>query len=52
MAKQLMRRTPEPVGDRIEIESQEFSARLSSDEFKEAASAFMARRKPDFSKFE
>jgi len=33
------------------VEGKAFSARLSSEEFTEAASAFMARRKPDFSKF-
>lgn len=52
MAKKLMRRTAEPVSDRMDIESQEFSARLSSEEFTEAANAFMSRRKPDFSKFD
>jgi len=51
-AKALMRRKPEPVEERIAAEGKEFSARLSSEEFTEAASAFMARRKPDFSKFE
>lgn len=52
MAKELMRRLPEPVEKRIEAEGKEFSARLSSAEFTEAATAFMTRRKPDFSKFE
>jgi len=50
-AKALMRRLPEPVADRMGVEGKAFSARLSSDEFTEAASAFMSRRKPDFSKF-
>jgi enoyl-CoA hydratase/carnithine racemase len=52
MAKALMRRLPEPIPERIAVEGKEFSARLSSEEFTEAASAFMSRRKPDFSKFE
>jgi len=50
-AKALMRRLPEPVAERMGVEGKAFSARLSSEEFTEAASAFMARRKPDFSKF-
>ena len=50
-AKNLMRRLPEPVSERMRVESKAFSARLSSEEFTEAASAFMAGRKPDFSKF-
>ncbi|NNC38603.1 MAG: enoyl-CoA hydratase [Acidimicrobiales bacterium] len=50
-AKRLMRRLPEPVADRMAVEGKAFSARLSSEEFTEAASAFMSRRKPDFSKF-
>lgn len=52
LAKSLMRSAPEPLSDRMARESREFSARLSSEEFIEAASAFMARRKPDFSRFE
>lgn len=50
-AKKLMRRPPEPIVERMSVEGKAFSARLSSEEFTEAASAFMARRKPDFSKF-
>ncbi|PHR94456.1 MAG: enoyl-CoA hydratase [Robiginitomaculum sp.] len=52
MAKALMRRAPESLTERMDVEGREFSARLSSEEFIEAASAFMSRRKPDFSKFE
>lgn len=50
--KTLMQRAPDGVHERMKCESQEFSARLSSEEFIEAATAFMSRRKPDFSKFE
>jgi enoyl-CoA hydratase/carnithine racemase len=50
-AKNLMRRPPEPIVERMNAEGKAFSARLSSEEFTEAASAFMARRKPDFTKF-
>lgn len=50
-SKGLMKRQSEDIPTRIATEGAEFSARLSSEEFTEAASAFMARRKPDFSKF-
>lgn len=50
-AKALMTAEPEPVGDRIVREGGIFADMLQSPEFAEAATAFMERRKPDFSKF-
>ena len=50
-AKSLMRRPTESAAERMSVEGEAFSARLSSEEFTEAASAFMARRKPNFSSF-
>jgi len=50
-AKALMRRAPEALMDRIGIENSLFGELLRSEEFTEAATAFMERRKPDFSKF-
>ncbi|PHR61670.1 MAG: enoyl-CoA hydratase [Robiginitomaculum sp.] len=52
LSKSLMLRPAEDIRDRMEYESTQFSARLSSEEFTEAAAAFLSRRKPDFSKFE
>ena len=50
-AKALMRRQAEPLSERIDMESSLFGELLRSEEFTEAATAFMERRKPDFSKF-
>lgn len=50
-AKKLINTAPEGLSDRIEREGALFAAQLGSDEFKEAATAFMERRAPDFSKF-
>jgi enoyl-CoA hydratase/carnithine racemase len=49
-AKALMRRTPEPVDERIALEGRQFAEQLRSPEFAEAAAAFMERRTPDFDK--
>ena len=38
--------------DRIVAEGSVFAELLASDEFKEAAAAFMEKRKPDFSRFD
>ena len=40
------------VGQRIKLESEQFGKRLASPEAKEAFSAFLEKRKPDFSKFD
>ena len=50
-AKALMREPAEPLEERMKREGASFAAMLKSDEFKEAATAFMERRAPDFSKF-
>jgi enoyl-CoA hydratase/carnithine racemase len=50
-AKALMRRPEDDLRERIKIEGTLFAELLQSDEFKEAATAFMERRKPDFAKF-
>jgi enoyl-CoA hydratase/carnithine racemase len=50
--KQLMRREPGPIADRLEVELYEFGLALKSPESREALSAFMERRAPDFSKFD
>lgn len=50
-AKALMASEPEAVSDRIGREGGIFAEMLQSPEFAEAATAFMERRKPDFSKF-
>lgn len=49
-AKALMRRNPDPLEDRINLEGRQFAERLRSPEFAEAAAAFMERRAPDFDK--
>ena len=46
-----MRRPTEAINDRINLEGGMFAELLRSPEFTEAATAFMERRKPDFSKF-
>ncbi|MGX6647010.1 enoyl-CoA hydratase [Maricaulaceae bacterium MS644] len=50
-AKMLINQPAEDLSDRIEREGALFAGQLGSDEFKEAATAFMERRAPDFSKF-
>lgn len=50
-AKALINAEPESVDARILKEGQLFAEMLQSPEFAEAATAFMERRKPDFSKF-
>ncbi|MFW5661728.1 MAG: enoyl-CoA hydratase [Oceanicaulis sp.] len=50
-AKRLITRQPEPLQARIVREGELFAGQLGSDEFREAATAFMERRAPDFSKF-
>ena len=50
--KRLLRRVDAAaVEQAIAIEAQTFSERLSSAEAKEAFTAFLQKRKPDFSKF-
>jgi enoyl-CoA hydratase/carnithine racemase len=49
-AKSLMRRPPEDLGQRISTEGGLFAELLRSDEFAEAANAFLERRKPNFEK--
>ena len=50
-AKALMVAEPESLSERINREGGIFADMLQSPEFAEAATAFMERRKPDFSKF-
>lgn len=51
-SKRLMRRTRTPVVlEAIEAETEVFAAQLSRPEAKEAFSAFLQKRKPDFSQF-
>ncbi len=50
-AKKLINTPPEDLTARIEREGGLFAEQLRSDEFKEAATAFMERRAPDFSRF-
>ena len=50
-AKALMSSEPDSISDRINREGGIFAEMLQSPEFAEAATAFMERRKPDFSKF-
>nr|XP_061812154.1 1,2-epoxyphenylacetyl-CoA isomerase-like [Nerophis lumbriciformis] len=49
--KALLRRNVEQVPERMKEEMEYFAKALNGDEFKEAATAFMAKRKPDFSRF-
>jgi 1,4-dihydroxy-2-naphthoyl-CoA synthase len=49
-AKMLINLPPEDIKDRIVREGGLFAEQLRTDEFKEAATAFMERRAPDFSK--
>ena len=50
-AKELITMAPDDLMIRIKVEGGAFADMLRSDEFKEAATAFMERRAPDFSKF-
>lgn len=50
-AKALLQSPPEDLYDRITREGKMFADMLQSEEFKEAATAFMERRDPDFSRF-
>jgi enoyl-CoA hydratase/carnithine racemase len=50
-AKKLINTPAEDLMARIEREGALFAGQLRSEEFKEAATAFMERRAPDFSKF-
>jgi len=51
-AKALLKMTPsEPLADRMKREGRLFAQRLLSEEFKEAATAFMEKREADFSRF-
>ncbi len=50
-AKELMKRPEEDLFDRIRLEGGMFAELLRSEEFAEAATAFMERRAPDFAKF-
>ena len=50
-AKKLINTPSEDLIKRIEREGELFAAQLRSEGFKEAATAFMERRAPDFSKF-
>jgi enoyl-CoA hydratase/carnithine racemase len=52
LTKQLMKkRHGPPLADTIAEETRLFTERLSSPEAKEAMSAFLEKRKPDFSRF-
>ena len=50
MTKELMKRQPEPVDARMAEEARHFGAQLASPEVREAITAFMQKRAPDFSK--
>lgn len=49
--KRLLRMAPQPIAERLATEMRDFAAALASPEAQEAMSAFMEKRKPDFSKF-
>lgn len=52
LTKQLLRRaTADRTHETLHAEAKEFMQRLTSDEAKEALTAFLERRKPDFSRF-
>jgi enoyl-CoA hydratase/carnithine racemase len=50
LTKALMKRQPEPVAARIAEEARHFGVQLTSPEVREAITAFMQKRAPDFSK--
>lgn len=50
LAKQLLKRTPESVPERMAEEGRHFAAQLKSAEVKEAIGAFFEKRTPDFSR--
>ena len=49
LAKALLKRPPETVAARMDIEGAQFAAQLESAEVREAIGAFFAKRPPDFS---
>jgi enoyl-CoA hydratase/carnithine racemase len=51
LTKALMKRQPEPVAERMVEEARHFGAQLASPEVREAITAFMQKRAPDFSSF-
>lgn len=51
LTKALMKRQPEPVAERMAEEARHFGAQLTSPEVREAITAFMQKRAPDFSSF-
>ncbi len=51
-ARTLLRGDASEIKQRISVEAAIFAERLESGEFREAAEAFLAKRVPDFSKFE
>jgi enoyl-CoA hydratase/carnithine racemase len=51
LTKALMKRQPEPVAARMAEEARHFGAQLASPEVREAITAFMQKRAPDFSTF-
>jgi enoyl-CoA hydratase/carnithine racemase len=51
-SKALITRPEDKLVDRIKVEGKLFAELLKSEEFTEAATAFMERRKPDFAKFD
>ena len=50
-ARKLLRGDPSEINAQIEKETAVFAERLASGEAKEAFSAFLEKRKPDFSSF-
>jgi len=50
--KALMKRNVSEAAQRMKDESELFAKGLAGDEFKEASSAFLEKRKPDFSRFQ
>ena len=50
-ATKALMREPDVTGARMEAEIEIFTQRLQSAEAQEAFTAFMEKRKPDFSKF-
>lgn len=50
-SKRLMRRRSEPLADRVQAEGALFTEALATPEAREAFSAFLEKRRPDFSRF-